>query len=753
MRIENDRSVVRQLRSLLSEGTTANLSDGQLLERFATGLGESSERAFAALVERHGGLVLRVCRGVLGDSHEAQDAFQATFLVLVRRAGSLWVKDSLGPWLHQVAYRTAACARASAARRQRHERIAAERKPELLKARSNDVGQIVHDELERLPERYRAPIVLCDLEGCSHEQAARHLGWPIGTVKSRQSRGRARLRERLMRRGFSSDGGLLATQVVVPPALIESTLKCISQIAARRVLFGGAAVALSQEVVRAMLLTSCSKIGSAVLVAGAVGLGFQVVQQSRSLAPAARAQAVAQPAEGGGAAVDEVKSRDIAVRVIEGGSLQSSRVEAGVALAPGNRTILSIAPWGSRVNKGAVICELAADDLKEELIRQEFKTRAAKANWQNAKIDREVAEIAVNEYTEGIVTQERTSLKNEIALGESVMERSTARLKRTESARKRVDQAMAKAGATASPADIAAELDIQQKLEDTQQTIERQRVRLGELKDKREILEKFTVAKTSRELRGDVEKKRSVEISKEAVWRAEEANEVKLRQQIESCKFTAPFDGWFVWSGKTNGDYVDKGSLVVHGQRIFSLTDLSSPMLVDTKVHESLVDRLAVGQKATITVDGFPEKTFTGAVRSIAPRPDRIRGAGPPLKVYTTMVEIDNGSAQLRPGMTAKVTIPIDKRLNVLSVPITALLKIDGKFHVAVKKPDGGFESRVVTLGMGNDEYVEIKEGLKAGDTVFRDPFAVVGPPAQRAFTPPGPSQRKLDAAAKSMVK
>ena len=103
-------AVAKQLRTVFHLGTIRELTDGQLLERFATGGGEIAELAFAALVERHGPMVLRVCRSILAESHDSQDAFQATFLVLVKKARGLWVRDSLGPWLHQVAYRTALCA-------------------------------------------------------------------------------------------------------------------------------------------------------------------------------------------------------------------------------------------------------------------------------------------------------------------------------------------------------------------------------------------------------------------------------------------------------------------------------------------------------------------------------------------------------------------------------------------------------------------------------------------------------------------
>ncbi len=110
MAIGKDGAVLRQLRTLFNVGTVRDLTDGQLLERFATDRDDAAELAFAVLVERHGPMVRRVCRGVLADPHDTQDAFQATFLVLVRKARALWVRDSLGPWLHQVAYRTASCA-------------------------------------------------------------------------------------------------------------------------------------------------------------------------------------------------------------------------------------------------------------------------------------------------------------------------------------------------------------------------------------------------------------------------------------------------------------------------------------------------------------------------------------------------------------------------------------------------------------------------------------------------------------------
>jgi RNA polymerase sigma factor (sigma-70 family) len=226
-------NILRRVHSLLDQGILPALSDRELLERYATSTTESAEDAFAALVDRHGPMVLRVCRDVLRDEHAAPDAFQATFLVLSRRAASLWVHDSLAPWLHGVAYRTSICARAAAARRRRHERKAAELIPrDVDGVEPDDLGPILHQEIERLAERYRTPIVLCYLEGLTHDQVAERLGCPVGTVRSRLSTGRERLRRRLTARGLAPDYGLAepATSagpsvILVPAALAESAVR------------------------------------------------------------------------------------------------------------------------------------------------------------------------------------------------------------------------------------------------------------------------------------------------------------------------------------------------------------------------------------------------------------------------------------------------------------------------------------------------------------------------------------------------
>ena len=228
------------LRTLWGVGVVGSLSDGQLLERFETGHGEAAELPFQALVERHGPMVLRVCRRLLDDPNDADDAFQATFLVLLRHASRIRERGSVAAWLHGVAARIAARARVEAARRRRIEqrgiRLAV---ADTDTAERLDVASLVQHELARLPEKYRAPIVLCYMEGLTHEGAAEQLGWPVGTVRGRLSRARDLLRTRLTRRGFTASAGLLVVEslaesasAAVPTFLREATVRAVGRVVA-----------------------------------------------------------------------------------------------------------------------------------------------------------------------------------------------------------------------------------------------------------------------------------------------------------------------------------------------------------------------------------------------------------------------------------------------------------------------------------------------------------------------------------------
>ena len=231
MAIRLARTATDGLQTLFHWGAIGNWTDSQLVTLFVTDE-QGSEAAFRVLIHRHGPMVLGLCRRVLGDEHAAEDAFQATFLVLVKKAGGLRDCNLLSNWLYGVALRIANKEKAKGARRRIVERQATERALEA----GGDVDQaelrsVIDEEIRRLPERYRVPLVLCHLEGLRHDEVAKRLGCPVGTVESRLSRAREQLRDRLTRRGLAPTASALTAMLKPPvasavfPSLVEATLR------------------------------------------------------------------------------------------------------------------------------------------------------------------------------------------------------------------------------------------------------------------------------------------------------------------------------------------------------------------------------------------------------------------------------------------------------------------------------------------------------------------------------------------------
>jgi RNA polymerase sigma factor (sigma-70 family) len=231
MPTESGKPLLTFIRRLAVSHYHRELTDAELLQRFAV---QREETAFTALMHRHGPMVLGVCQSILQDTHDAEDAFQATFLVLVRKAKGIGKPASVASWLHGVAYRLSMKARVEVARRR-----ACERKVVTMPAREpqdeviwRDLRPALHEEVARLPERYRLPFVLCYLEGKTNAEAADLLGWPKGTVLSSLSRARERLRAGLTRRGVALTSSVVAAllaqsaaRAAVPAARAESTLQ------------------------------------------------------------------------------------------------------------------------------------------------------------------------------------------------------------------------------------------------------------------------------------------------------------------------------------------------------------------------------------------------------------------------------------------------------------------------------------------------------------------------------------------------
>ena len=276
--VRSGPAVLRAIQQVFGPGTASGLSEWQLLDRYAS---RGDEAAFEALVTRHGPMVLGVCRRLLRDPADVEDAFQATFLVLVRKAGTLGERDLLARWLYGVAHRVALRARSDAARRGARERTGIPVEPAAAAGDPDgwELAATLLEEVRRLPEKYRSPVVLCYLEGRTHEQAASELRWPVGTVKARLARARDRLRDRLIRRGLAPSAGLLAhaltrdASAAVPELLIGTTARSVRAFSIRGAAAGAIpchAATLAGGILRTMAMTKLFTLTAAALLA--VGL-------------------------------------------------------------------------------------------------------------------------------------------------------------------------------------------------------------------------------------------------------------------------------------------------------------------------------------------------------------------------------------------------------------------------------------------------------------------------------------------------
>jgi len=281
---------VRDIDILYQSGTIAGLTDRELLGRFTARDSAAAQQAFEAIVHRHSPMVLGVCRRVLHDEHTAEDAFQATFLVLALKAGAIRKRDSLGPWLHGVAARVSRRARAISRRRREqalaHDNVASSAATVGSEIDAAELRSVLDEEIGRLPGAYRRAVVLCCLEGKTQEDAARELGWTKGTVSGRLARAKELLRARLSWRGFALSpmlaGSSLAqenAEVVVPVSLASGALRQAASVLLGRtepLAASGAVVALARGALRAMLLNKLKLTVATLLflaiIAGGAGL-------------------------------------------------------------------------------------------------------------------------------------------------------------------------------------------------------------------------------------------------------------------------------------------------------------------------------------------------------------------------------------------------------------------------------------------------------------------------------------------------
>lgn len=361
--------VLQSLRAATLQGA-AQASDGDLLRQFVK---HNDDQAFAALVRRHSGMVWGVCRRVVGNHHDAEDAFQATFLVLARKAASVWPPHLVASWLHGVALRTALKARTIAAKRRSREKQV-ENMPEpaaSAHASWEELEALVDQELAALPERYRVAVLLCDMEGKTGKVAARQLGIPEGTLAGRLRTARVLLARRLARHGLVLSGGALATAMsqsaasaCAPPALVSVAIKVATLVAAGKTpaaaLTSARVCALTEGVLKAMCFAKLKSAMTVFLIVaglcGTAGLTYQVQASAQS-----STRTVEEPATGTDARLRQArKDVETALDRLEQARAELERARAALALIPGEPARKedkppadnsAAAPWANKLFK------------------------------------------------------------------------------------------------------------------------------------------------------------------------------------------------------------------------------------------------------------------------------------------------------------------------------------------------------------------------------------------------------------------
>ena len=424
----------------------------------------------------------------------------------------------------------------------------------------------------------------------------------------------------------------------------------------------------------------------------------------------------------------KINKGTLAITVKERGNLESSKNEDAMSEVEGSTTIIKILPEGTRVRKGELVCELDSASLKDTLTNQKITVQQAEASYQNSMLTREVAEIAKDEYIQGTYMQDIRQAEGEKALAETDMLRAKDRLSWS--------QEMFKKGYLSATAKIAEEANLQRATFSKEQA-----------ETKITVLKEYTKRKMLTDLNSNIEKAKSDELAKEATLNLEKEKENKLTAQIDKCKLVAPNDGLVVYAndpgrfGGSNQPQIEEGAQVRERQPIFRLPDINN-MRVNTKVHESQIDRMVKGLKARIRIDAFPGEVIEGTVESVAPLPDSSSFFSSDVKVYTTQVSIDKPNPALRPGMTAQVEILINEYENVLALPVQAVLQVAGKDAVYLKKGDE-WKRAEVELGDTNDQLIEVKKGLADGDEVALAPMNLLTDSEKRDLVGPGKASGK----------
>lgn len=694
-------TVVAGLQTLFSVGTTAALSDGQLLERFLSAGDETAQAAFACLVERHGAMVMRVCRDVLHDAHAAEDAFQVTFLVLARKAGSIKKHDSIASWLFAVARRVARKAQAQDSRRARleAERTSLAQEPNPCASEPVVFHAEIHEEIDRLPDRYRAAVVLCYFEGLTQEQAATRLAVPTGTIKARLSRARERLKKRLVRRGlapsvFMAYAGEMV-QTAVPRSLVEKTALAAFQVwLGRSAGLSASALALFEGMMRAMLITQLKTVVAAATVMIASGLIATSLAVPARLAsdppqPPPRAQEPAKAPAPEPQAAPEVPNT---LTLKKGSITRTTRQEGtlrafdSVAMSPRHAGVLESLDidLGSHVKKGQVLAVVQDVDLDIAVQTARALEQQAVIRLVKAQAEHEVA-LASARAVEAKIEARGSRIKELEAM-------VTFRIKERDRGR----ELLSKNGIGDSQFD-----EIIERLTSATARLDLARSDLKVTKaELHEAQAKVAVAKSAMD-----EAKGGVELAR--------IDLTKAQIDLKSMTLTAPFDGVVAQLSHHVGEYVF-GAGFEKGEPLLTVVR-TTVMRCEVLVPEKDAAILKIGDAATIRLDGRPE-TFQGKISRMGDTLD----AGHNLRAE---VDLDNADGRLRNGQHCRAEITLQEPPDSIVIPRTALIGplVDVHHLYCFRMLDGQAVRTLVMIDFIDDDRAKVFEGLKAGDVVIAD--------------------------------
>ncbi len=685
---------------LLENRELADLGDSQLLERYVR---ERDETAFAVLLRRHGPMVLGVCRNILRHAHDAEDAFQATFLVLACKANQIRRQTSLASWLYGTASRVSLKARSRlAALRCDQRHLADRRRAEAQREAAQRVQEQqalrdwLHEELSRLPEWERQVLILCYLEGRTQEQAARALGCPVGSISRHVKRAAELLQERLAGQGFAlSVPAVLAVlaeqaRAALPDRLSRITLQTVYETTAAGTLAPGAAgagIVLAREVLESMTRFKLSALAAVLMLTGVIAATTGLVAQplEKAKGPGPKASARAKPGlepfrqrspEDRLRLIEKLVQADqpfqkaergaVTQTVVERATVEPAAVSEVVWRNEQARPIKWVIEEGSHVKKGVRVLELHTGDFQGELnllmnrkekVEDDFAQARENLTLMQAEnqVDIRLAEIAVR-----IAELEANKLKGDV-------DKTIATLK-----------------------------------------AEQARLLLGRVK----------AQSKGREARAEADLR-----SKKVVLDRDKTRQQVIEDQIRKCTLTAPREGVVLYSFPWNPEEINRGAIAQPNQILLRIYD-PNHLQVNARIPEALISQIRAGQPAVVQVDAFPNRPIPAEVVKVATAASHQDWFKSGVKVYSVELALKEMLLSLKPGMTAEASIQTGEQRAVLRVPIQAVLG-DSKSRYCFVRTSKGIEQRPVVTGLQGNSFVEIKEGLQEGDQVLRDPRAV----------------------------